>query len=187
VAREAKGVATVFYQAGHLGKRDGGGGGQPRVSFIVKSMPGTWNDRNGNLQIDREEEARMTYNLGAAVTIPVEPAPEPPDAGPAKAAAAAPREARAVVLADADVFSDRVFGNDGNRLLAGDSLLWLMGEEGGAGLTQSEEDEPIEHTRGQDALWFWSTVVLVPALVLGFGIFYTARRRRGQRRAKVTS
>lgn len=188
VSRAAKGVATVFYQAGHLSKRADAAG--QRISFLVKSMPGTWADRNGNLAVDPNERAEMTYNLGAAVTLPAGPAPGPVKA-PAKAGqdAAAAREGRAVVIADADVFSDRVFRNEGNLLLAADSLLWLVGEEGGAGLIESEEDEPIEHTRGQDALWFWTTVVLVPALVLGFGLVFTARRRRRQRssRGGVTS
>jgi hypothetical protein len=186
VSRAAKGVATVFYQAGHLSKR--ADATNQRISFLVKSMPGTWADRDGDLELDPEERAEMAYNLGAAVTLPVGPAPAK---APAKAGqgATAAREGRAVVIADADVFSDRVFRNEGNLLLAADSLLWLVGEEGGAGLISSEEDEPIEHTRGQDSLWFWTTVVLVPALVMGFGLVYTARRRRrqGPKREGVTS
>jgi hypothetical protein len=47
----------------------------------------------------------------------------------------------------------------------------------------SEEDVPIQHTREQDVLWFWATVLLAPALVLGVGFFVT--RRRGRRAPAV--
>jgi len=42
----------------------------------------------------------------------------------------------------------------------------------------SEVDVPIEHTRKQDVFWFYSTIFVVPALVLGAGFWVTTRRRR---------
>lgn len=172
VMRAAKGVATVFYHAGHLSKLQGDG---PTPNFIVRSVPGTWADRDGDLEYDGGNEARMTYSIAAAVEIPNESGGGG-DEG--QSTDDEDQDGRAVVIADADVFSDRVFRNEGNVLLAADILLWLSGQEGGAGLIDSEEDDEIEHTRSQDTLWFWGTVFLVPALVLGFGLVYTARRRR---------
>jgi hypothetical protein len=155
------GIATVFFNAGHISERRGS---KARVNVILRSMPGTWADRDGDLTYDEGQEDRMTYSIGAAVTLPVEGAEE--------------GEARAIVLADADVFSDRVLRNEGNLWLAADTIRWLIGEESVIGAATSEEDEVIEHSRNQDALWFWATVFLVPIAVLGFGLFFTLSRRR---------
>jgi hypothetical protein len=46
------------------------------------------------------------------------------------------------------------------------------------GETKSEKDVPIEHTKGQDRAWFYSTVVGAPFLVLGGGLWGVLRRRR---------
>lgn len=157
------GVATVLFNAGHLSERRDSAA---RVSVILRSMPGTWADLDGNLELDQGPENRMTYSIGAAVTLPA-------DGGDAE-------EARAVVITDADVFSDRVMRNEGNLLLAADSIRWLVGEESVLGAATSEEDEEIHQTRNQDLLWFWATVVLVPVavLVLGVVVVLTRRRRR---------
>ncbi len=60
-----------------------------------------------------------------------------------------------------------------------DTLRWLTGEESISGTVSTEEDVPIQHTREQDVVWFYATVLLAPAVVLGVGFFVT--RRRGRR------
>ncbi|MFL5355500.1 Gldg family protein [Archangium sp.] len=87
--------------------------------------------------------------------------------------------ARAVVMGDADALADGVLRNAGNAQLALDTVRWLTGEESISGTTSNEEDVPLQHTREQDAVWFYATVLLAPAMVLGMGFFVT--RRRGQR------
>jgi hypothetical protein len=91
--------------------------------------------------------------------------------------------ARAVVMGDSDALVDGVLPNLGNVYLALDALRWLTGEEAISGKVTSEEDVPIQHTREQDVLWFWATVLLAPAMVLGVGFFVT--RRRGRRAPAV--
>lgn len=171
VTRATKGVATVFYHAGHLSKRRDLD--QQRINFIIRSISGTWADLDGDLTYDPGEEHRMTYSMAAAVTLPE--AGDDDDGN--EAGEDDEDEGRAVVIADADVFSDRVIGNEGNHQLAADVITWLSGYEGGAGQIELDDDPAIEHTRGQDALWFWSTVVLIPAAVLLFGLIFTARRK----------
>jgi hypothetical protein len=155
------GVATVLFNSGHLSERPGA---SARVNVILRSMPGTWADLDGDLEIDDGQESRMTYSLGAAVTL----AASGPDG----------HETRAVVITDADVFSDRVMRNEGNLLLAADSIRWLIGEESVIGAATSEEDEEIHQTRNQDLLWFWATVVLIPLAVLVSGVVLVLARRR---------
>jgi hypothetical protein len=88
---------------------------------------------------------------------------------------------RAFVLADADALSDAAFGNEPNIVLAADAIRWLGGEESFAGQLAPVEDARIEHTKEKDQLWFYGTIVLGPAAVLGLGIFVTRRARRGRR------
>ena len=42
----------------------------------------------------------------------------------------------------------------------------------------SEEDVPIEHTSEQDKIWFYATTFLVPAPIVGLGLWVSRRRRR---------
>jgi hypothetical protein len=176
VVRAARGVATVFFNAGHLTEKETDG---PRVSTIVRAVPGTWADLDGDLQFDGDQENRGNFIMGAAVVLPAAGAgTEGAEGETAEGAATADAaEGRAVVFADGDVFTDRVFRNEGNFWLAADNILWLAGQEELTGQITDEEDRPIEHTRQQDRWWFWSTVVLIPAAVLIFGLVYTSRRR----------
>lgn len=47
----------------------------------------------------------------------------------------------------------------------------------------SKEDVPIQHTREQEVVWFYATVLLAPALVLGVG---SRVRLRGEDEALAT-
>jgi hypothetical protein len=50
----------------------------------------------------------------------------------------------------------------------------------------SEDDKRIQHTKGQDAVWFTVTIVGAPILVLALGLIATwARRRRSSRSIKT--
>lgn len=195
--QNGRSVATVLYNAGSLTKRRETG--DARVDFLLRSVSGTWADLDGDLTYDRGEEHRMTYAIAAAVELEAaeeasaeagagddaEDASGEADGGveadvesSAEGDDEEAREGRAIVIADVDVFSDRVFENDGNRLLAADIIPWLSGNEAAQGRVESLEDPVIQHTRSQDLLWFWSTVFLIPAAVLAFGLFFTSRRRR---------
>jgi hypothetical protein len=46
----------------------------------------------------------------------------------------------------------------------------------------SEEDVPLVHTRRQDTTWFYTTIFVVPAIVVLAGLFATRRRRIGRPR-----
>jgi hypothetical protein len=98
------------------------------------------------------------------------------------------------VLADVDVFAD-VYVRDPRGLvpvlisgpLLEDSVKWLGGDEAIVGDVVSEDDKPIQHTKGQDAAWFTLTIIGMPLVVLALGLFGTwARKKRRTRKSEVT-
>ena len=96
-------------------------------------------------------------------------------------------EMRAVVFADTDLFSDAyigfrigLMGRPGNYQLLADSLKWLLGEGRVSGISRTEEDIKIVHSRDEDVLWFYATVFAVPLIILSIGV--AARWGRGRRR-----
>jgi hypothetical protein len=62
--------------------------------------------------------------------------------------------------------------------IALDAVRWLGGEERISGAIGNEEDVPVTHTRKQDLVWFYSSILLAPAAVLALGFLMTRRRRR---------
>lgn len=143
------------------------------VDFTVHSHPSTWNDVNGNFELDPPAEARKSWELAAAVTK------RKPNSKDEQAA-------RVIVVGDSDLLTDVVIENPGNAYFALDGMKWLLGEEALAGQVSSEVDVPIEHTRKQDVFWFYSTIFLVPAVVLGAG-FAVTRRKSRQRPASAAA
>jgi len=57
-------------------------------------------------------------------------------------------------------------------------MHWLMGDEAFSGQTSTEADVKITHTRKQDVVWFYATVFLAPAVVIGAGVMLTRGKRR---------
>src|SRR5690606_14804028 len=71
----------------------------PQRTYTVRTMHNAWRDTNGNYRFD-DGERRDRYNLVAAIEDPSARADKPPDP------ALAERGMRAVVFADAELFSD---------------------------------------------------------------------------------
>jgi hypothetical protein len=93
-----------------------------------------------------------------------------------------------VVLADTDVFADDYLGlirvgpagDPPNLILLADILKWLLEEKQIGGVSTSEEDVKIAHTRAEDVIWFYATVFAVPLIILGAGA--GTRWGRGRKR-----
>lgn len=131
------------------------------LDVSVKAQPETWNDVNGNFAFDGAPETRKAYGLVVSASV-----------------RHGTEQGRAVLVADSDAFTDLVFENPGNAYLAMDVIKWLTGDEATAGTVEKEVDAPLEHTRGQDVVWFYSTVFVVPGLVLAAGYAVNRRKRR---------
>ncbi|RYZ07929.1 MAG: hypothetical protein EOO73_09515 [Myxococcales bacterium] len=180
LSRNAPRAAIVVLGAGSLDKPQNLAG---KVDFTLRSPTGTWGDKNGNYRLDKELEKSATYNVAAAVTRPVTGSAAPSADEKSKDKKAEPKEMRAFVIADADVFSDLAMSNvQGNEVLFVDAMRWLVGEESFMGQTNSEEDVLIEHTKQQDLTWFYSTIFGVPAIVLAAGLFVRRRTLQGGRK-----
>jgi hypothetical protein len=130
------------------------------VDAPIKAHHATFEDKNGNFQQDPGEDRRAWEVAATAVK----------------------KEARVFVLADSDLFGDEALPVAANQLLAVDVSHWLMGDEAFTGITSTEADAPVTHTRKQDVVWFYSTIFLGPALVIVAGMTITRRGRRKQRR-----
>ncbi|TPV94536.1 MAG: hypothetical protein B7733_14675 [Myxococcales bacterium FL481] len=154
-----RGGAFVLPGAGHL---ETPAVDDANVTVTVRSLPTNWVDLDHDLKFSAEAgEKKQSYNLAVAATGGEES-----------------QAWRAVVVADATALSDEIIGNPANQQFVVDSVNWLIGAEATTGRVESEEDVRIEHTRQEQALWFYAMVLGVPALVVGGGALHVRRRRR---------
>jgi len=181
LSRTRVGSGILLLGAGYLESTDSGGA---RPRFVVRSLPTTYADLNGNYEFDSETEVRRSYNLVAAIEGSqseqgragerTSGMPGNDDAGAPSGSGQDSAEGspgmRALVYADAGMFSDAVLSSIGlNTALLADGIRWLGGEEDFGGEIASEEDIPIVHTRAQDVTWFYATILGAPLLVLAAG------------------
>ncbi len=160
------------------GKDKRKGPNQPKRTYVMLSSKTTFGDKNQNFVYDQGEK-RGQYNLAAAIEDPH----AQPDQQPADQADRKDTGMRAMVFTDAELFLDLIQGRVPlAQFMFADAVKWLGGEEQYAGTTVSEKDVRIEHTRTQDKVWFYGTIVGAPLLVLVFGLGGIGLRRRRQRR-----
>jgi hypothetical protein len=171
LAKNSSRMFVLFNETGTLEKADDAAAkdaGGPDVQFTVRSMSGTFNDLDGDLEHDSPEEKKKVWQLAAAVQLA---APE----GEGR------KGGRAVVTADVDVLADYVIGaSRGNQQFLVDALRWLEDELELTGEVAEIEDVAILHTSEEDKAWFFGTTLGMPLLVLGIGLV-RGRRRRSDR------
>lgn len=142
------------------------------VDFTIHSLVSTFADLDGNFRFDPPKEVKKTCEMAAAVTRKREAAPG--SKTPAE-------DGKAVVIADSDLLSDAVLAYAGNHRVLVDGLTWMLGDEAIAGETATEQDVPIVHTKGQDVIWFYSSIVVAPGLALVCGWLVNRRRKKSGR------
>jgi ABC-type uncharacterized transport system len=179
--------STLFINTGSLESVEVQGP-VPQRTYVIRSMPESFRDSNQNFKLDEGTERRARYALVAAIESREDEAskqqkPRDPSL-PVDVKQAEPM--RAMVFADADIFLDE--HQSGWKQLLGpmvvDAIKWLGGEEHLAGAIESEKDVAIVHSKGEDVVWFYATIVGAPVVVLGFGVWFGWwRRQRAQRRA----
>lgn len=190
LSRNASQAAVVMVGANALDKASTAKA--ERVDFTLRSLTGTFPDKNRNFRQEKTDEPENIFNMGAAVAkaidTPAQAAPEAPAAAgsggvPGKDAAKkdVPKEMRAFVLADADAVSDLLLGNfPANRMMVFDAVRWLGGEESFTGEVNTEEDVRIEHSQQKDLAWFYATIFGVPGFILAAGLMVSRRSRQGK-------
>jgi hypothetical protein len=186
LSQNAARAAVVMFGAGSLEKARGS---TAQADFAVRAASGTFADKNRNYKFDSGPEKQSTFNVLAAVSGAAKPGAQPAEekkdekdaAKDKKDPKSDPNEMRAIVVADADVFSDFVLGEVAtNQILFVDSVRWLVGEQSVAGPPNTEEDKRISHTKQQDLSWFYATIFGAPGLVLASGLFISRRSRRAR-------
>lgn len=174
----------------------------PKRTYIIRSMDSAFLDKpsdgapQGNNEFDKGAEKRTRYNLAAAIEDPSRgPSKDKAPAASEKVAddnpydapvekAPAGRGMRAMVFADVDIFQDSALARFGGlQYVVRDATLWLGGEEALTGETANEKDVSIEHTKSEDVVWFYLSLVGAPLIILGAGLGGVMwRRRLAQRR-----
>jgi len=138
---------------------------QNKVTTLIRSMPNTWSDENGNAVAD-EKEIKKVFDIAEAVTKDV-------GEGDTK------KEARSIVVGNVGFLSDEpLTALQANAVFAMDGTKWLNHDEDIAGDVESEEDVKVQHTKDEDWMWFLTAIVAVPAVVLGAGVLFIRLRRR---------
>jgi hypothetical protein len=169
----------LLIESGHLEPHDfmvDQGKDPPKRTWVVRSMASTFVDLNGNREYDEGSEKRDRYNIGAAIED---------DSGKGDKGKEEEKVGmRAMVFADSEAFSDVLLRKVPLiQALVVDAVKWLGGEEDLAGETISEKDVLIEHTKSEDVVWFYLSLVGAPLIILGLGLAGVMwRRRRAQRR-----
>lgn len=200
VSRYSRHLPVLFPKTGSLDKA---GKTNKKVTFIVRSLGMTWPDKNADLARSGDEKGGV-FNLAAAVSMKIK-VPEKPEEKPEEKKEEVKKEEkdkkkdkkkkkddqpemRVVVFADTDVFADDYMGlirvgpqgDPPNLILLTDILKWLLEEKQIGGVSTSEEDVKIAHTRAEDVIWFYATVFAVPLIILGVGA--GTRWGRGRKR-----
>jgi hypothetical protein len=187
VSRFSAELAVVLPTCGSL-TRGKAAAHKNRTTFLVRSMPNTWADADGDAKRSKDEALKV-FKLAAALSRKIE-AKEKKNkeknvdekAGvTADVDAELQAEMRVVVYADADLVSNKRIKRRAHQYLVGDSLRWLLDEARVVVASSSEEDVPVEHTRSEDVWWYYSTVFGVPLLIIGLGLMTGWGRRRKRR------
>ena len=169
----------LLIESGHLEANDfmvEEGKQAPKRTWVVRSMATSFVDLDGDREYDEGSEKRDRYNIAAAVEDETDK--QDKDKEEEKTGM------RAMVFADSEVFSDVLLRKVPLvQALVVDAVKWLGGEEDLAGETISEKDVLIEHTKSEDVVWFYLSLVGAPLIILGLGLTGVMwRRRRAQRR-----
>ena len=199
-------LLTAYPLARSVSAVSGGPDGRIAQPFI-ETGPQSWQEADidslatGQVELDEEAGDRPgPVTIGMAVSAP---APVPDDAGdggngeesggddgagaddeadggpePGGGDDPAP-ETRLAVIGDSDFASNAVVGIQGNRDLFLNTVNWLARQEGLISIRAREpEDRRLTLTAAAQRRVFWLSVLLLPAAILGVGV-YTWLSRRG--------
>lgn len=166
LARDEQRIALAVFRAGYLSVTPELGNW--RAFETVRTLADTFPDKNRNFKNDPDEK-KDAYVMGAVAELKNRKVDEKKKT----------RQSRIVVFTDATAISDQLIQAPANGVYFIDSLKWLVGDADKMGEVATAEDVKIRHTNKEDAVWFHSTVIAVPLLVLGAGFLATRRKRGG--------
>src|SRR4029453_16674932 len=149
---------------------------------IAESGPRSWAESDikglmttGQVSLDEAKgDKKGPVSIAAAVSVAATSAGAPPAPGdtPQKA------ETRVVVFGDSDFVANSGLGIQGNRDLFLNTLGWLSQQENLIAIRPKEaDDRRITLTATQQSNIFWLSIVIIPGLVFGTGVYTWWRRR----------
>lgn len=118
-------------------------------------------------------------SIGVATAMPAPEAPEPTPASTEKPADDAPRpETRVAAIGDSDFAANAYLGIEGNRDLFMNTVNWLAQQQNLIAIRPREASERrLTLTANAQTGLFWISIFVIPAAVLGAGVFTWWRRR----------
>ena len=175
------GMITAFPLAREASPVSGGVGGHVAQSFIETGAR-SWAETDlkalltsGAVSLDESKgDKKGPIALGSAVSASAAPAapPKPGDADAPKA------ETRLAVIGDSDFAANGTLGVPGNRDLFMNTIGWLSQQDNLISIRPKEaDDRRITLTATQDMNIMWLSLLIVPGLVFGAGVWTWWRRR----------
>ena len=174
---------TAFPLARSLAATTGGVNGR-MAQPLVETSADSWAESNidlltssGEVELDEAQgDVAGPVVIGLAVTAPVDTTPEPVD--PEVDISKTATETRVAVMGDSDFASNFALGIQGNRDLFLNTVNWLAQQENLVAIrARQPEDRRITLTANQQRRIFWLSLVFLPGLVLGTGIYSWWQRR----------
>jgi ABC-type uncharacterized transport system involved in gliding motility auxiliary subunit len=147
---------------------------------LGKTSGNSWSKRNFKLKekmtfkeisFDKNQDKAGPLSIAAVATIKAK-------SGTSTAPEAAPQEGRIAVFGDSDFASNRYYNLSGNGNFFLNTANWLT-EESDLISIQPKTSRPrtIQLTPSQGKLVFWVSVIILPLIVLVFGMSVWVRRR----------
>jgi ABC-type uncharacterized transport system involved in gliding motility auxiliary subunit len=172
-------VLTAYPMARSVDPVSGGVNSHTAQSF-VESSPRSWGETDikglltsGQVALDPGKDKPGPVSLAAAVSAASGEPPKPGDNGEAPKP-----ETRVVVFGDSDFPSNGVLGIQGNRDLFMNALGWLSQQENLISIRPKEAaDRRITLTATQQNNIIWMSLLVVPMLIFGTGVYGWWRRR----------
>ncbi len=187
------GLLTAFPLARSVSPGSSGAGDRVAQAFVETSAR-SWAETDlteleaGEVQMD-DDDIPGPISIGVAVAVEVE-GPETPDPAEEDTASTAlaedaedaeddlPTEARVAVIGDSDFAANGSLGIQGNRDLALNTINWLAQQENLISIRPRQpEDRRITLTADQQLRITWLSLLMIPAAVIGAGLFTWWRRR----------
>lgn len=167
ITQKLQSMATVFPTAHSIAVAEGSNG--VTLTELIKSSDNTW----GETDLDSIKNNRVTFDSGKDIQGPVTLAASGENSQ---------TNARVVVAGDADFASDQYFQSYGNGDFIINIVDWAAQQEKLINLTPKANTQrvlalPNQYTVG---LLLFGILIVLPGLVLVFGIYnWVSRRRKG--------
>jgi ABC-type uncharacterized transport system involved in gliding motility auxiliary subunit len=174
---------TIYPLARSVEPVSGGAGGRV-AQALVETSPRSWAESNltsigsgeGVAMEEDKGDKPGPVTVAAAVSAPVD---QPPPLDPKAKPEDAPKpETRIVVFGDSDFPSNAYGGIEGNPNLFANAVNWLAQQENLIAIRPKEAgDRRLTMTASQQRTVFLLSMLAIPAIVFGAGIYTWTRRR----------